>query len=140
MKIKDFWGFFSKPKPEECDQSNLSVYDKSGTFTFSSGHVFYRSQCTSADLSLKIATKVSFKSKSLWKFNMFKGILQKLKQRSGTKNNLSVSKRFCLKVSALVPPIVLLEWKKREFWTFELYFESKKRGMWPKKFKCFWQI
>ena len=72
-----------KLKIEECDRKNWSFSDKFGMLMPRSKTLFLE---VSAHVSLKVATKGSFRSKEIWKFAILKAFLLKKKRRSVTKN------------------------------------------------------
>ena len=81
-KFSIFEAFFSKAKTKECDRSNLSVSDKFGMITpFSATFVLEMS----AQVSLKVANKGSFRDKKPEKTCIFEAIFLKQKWWSAFK-------------------------------------------------------
>ena len=75
-------GYFSKAKMKECNQKNWSFSNKFGMLMPGSEISFLKKR---AHVSLKVAAKVSFLDKKVWKFNTFKAFFLKQEWRRATK-------------------------------------------------------
>ena len=71
--------YFTKAKTEQCNQKDLFVFNKFGISIHCSATYFLR---VGASVSLKVATKVSFRGTKIQKFSIFRAFFRKQKWRS----------------------------------------------------------
>ena len=154
LRAKKLWkfrflGYFSNAKPEECDQKVWNIFDQFGiSITFSATYFLE----VVARVSLKVATKGSFRGKKLWRFR-FLGSVSKAKTEECDQKVLFFFDKlsmlmFCfntyfLEFSAHVSLKVTTKdhFRRKKVQKFSIviaFLSSKHVGVWPKTLKCFW--
>ena len=79
-----FLGGFCKSKTEECDHKNWIFSDEFEMLMPGSNTHFLE---VSVHVSLKVATKGSFRGENVWKFSVLKAFFLKQKRRSAIEKN-----------------------------------------------------